>query len=345
MTRKLVCYDCGIACDLTQMRDERLVALRKLGAHKPTMPVEPRRLPVFNGDHVARGAPRRRSAFAQAKGARWRIRFGKLGRGAFISHLDTMRLLIRVFRRARVEMIYSKGFHPKPQLDVRAGARPRRGGAGRVVRRAHRLRRRRAETLLRAAARGGARGAASSTASPSSAPTSRRSRKPAGDAPTSRRGCRRRRRRCAPRVSWSRAVQKRGDQVDRRGAPSRRRAARRRRRGGATLRAALEWPAGGVILGFRLRIEPNGGAKPSEVIAALTGATPPEGTRYARTALWAQRDGGLVDPMALDSLRAAPVAAPPASEGTVVAGDPDGDTVTGTDGVLPVAAAAADSRN
>src|SRR6185295_18568676 len=30
--RKLVCYDCGVACDLSKMRDDRLVALRTLGA-------------------------------------------------------------------------------------------------------------------------------------------------------------------------------------------------------------------------------------------------------------------------------------------------------------------------
>ena len=34
--RKLVCYDCGVACDLTRMRADRLVALRALGAqHRP----------------------------------------------------------------------------------------------------------------------------------------------------------------------------------------------------------------------------------------------------------------------------------------------------------------------
>src|SRR5271166_4345530 len=33
--RKLVCYDCGIACDLGAMREQRLVFLRKLGAEQP----------------------------------------------------------------------------------------------------------------------------------------------------------------------------------------------------------------------------------------------------------------------------------------------------------------------
>jgi radical SAM family uncharacterized protein/radical SAM-linked protein len=40
--RRLVCYDCGIACDLGKMREERLVFLRKLGAHERPRPPEPR---------------------------------------------------------------------------------------------------------------------------------------------------------------------------------------------------------------------------------------------------------------------------------------------------------------
>ncbi|HEX4461050.1 MAG TPA: TIGR03960 family B12-binding radical SAM protein, partial [Polyangia bacterium] len=128
-TRKLVCFDCGISCDLTQMKSERLVALRKLDAHAP------KRLPVVNADgalvgvdataiampveyvpptppprKLGRGQRQAPVGFAQNEGVRWRIRYAKVGRTAFISHLDTMRLLMRLFRRARVEPIYSKGF-------------------------------------------------------------------------------------------------------------------------------------------------------------------------------------------------------------------------------------------
>src|SRR5690606_7774341 len=35
-TRRLVCYDCGIACDLDGMRSRRVDALSRLGAHAPT---------------------------------------------------------------------------------------------------------------------------------------------------------------------------------------------------------------------------------------------------------------------------------------------------------------------
>jgi hypothetical protein len=45
-----------------------------------------------------------------------RLRYTKLARAAFISHLDVMRLLARVFRRAGVPIGYTLGFHPKPNM-------------------------------------------------------------------------------------------------------------------------------------------------------------------------------------------------------------------------------------
>jgi radical SAM-linked protein len=304
------------------------------------VPVEPRRLPVFNGDHV-RGRTEAPAGFAQADGTRWRIRFGKLGRGAFISHLDTMRLLIRVFRRARLEMIYSKGFHPKPQLifapalglgvaalgeycDVKIDF----DGDGETL--LARLRAAAPEGLVvHAVAKLGAEDPAISklldradwAAWLPSAPAQFR---------TEELVVKRLQKRVWKTIDVARHLDGvrlvEGDEA-------------------ASLRAALEWPDGGVIVGFRLRIEPNGGAKPSEVIEALTGGEPPEGTRYARTAMWALRDIGLVEPMTLDRLRTAPVAAAPAAPGAVVAGDPDGAAVAGADGVLGVATADAGAGN
>jgi radical SAM family uncharacterized protein/radical SAM-linked protein len=107
--RKLVCFDCGVACDLTQMREERLHYLRILGAEtkpEPKVPVAPAR--------KSGRRPEPRPQFVQGEGHRYRLRYTKLGRAAFISHLDVMRLLARVFRRADVPVCYSLGFHPKP---------------------------------------------------------------------------------------------------------------------------------------------------------------------------------------------------------------------------------------
>ena len=121
--KKLVCYDCGVACDLTQMRDERLVYLRTLDAHDaPPLPVAENVNAIDEAPPVKTPAPRSRkhilpvTTFVQGEGVRYRVRYTKLGRVAFISHLDTSRLLQRLFRRADVPLNYSRGFHPKPEL-------------------------------------------------------------------------------------------------------------------------------------------------------------------------------------------------------------------------------------
>jgi radical SAM-linked protein len=108
--RRLVCYDCGVACDLTQMREERLVYLGQLGAERPPAPAEPVATP-------AEPKHRRPAAAApQGEPVRVRIAYQKLGRAAYRGHLDLVRLLPRVFRRAGMPLFYSRGFHPKPEM-------------------------------------------------------------------------------------------------------------------------------------------------------------------------------------------------------------------------------------
>ncbi|MBM4359181.1 MAG: TIGR03960 family B12-binding radical SAM protein, partial [Deltaproteobacteria bacterium] len=104
--RKLVCYDCGVACDMTAMRGERLVHLRKLGATtRDEAPVErkkrERQKPVV-GDPDA--------------GHRIRLRFEKVGAAALLGHLDLVRELPRICKRAGEKVLYGGGFNPKPQM-------------------------------------------------------------------------------------------------------------------------------------------------------------------------------------------------------------------------------------
>ena len=47
-----------------------------------------------------------------------RLRFEKTGRAIYISHLDMMRTMQRVFARAGLEMKYSEGFNPHPQISI-----------------------------------------------------------------------------------------------------------------------------------------------------------------------------------------------------------------------------------
>jgi radical SAM-linked protein len=118
--RRLVCYDCGIACDMTRMREQRVEFLQQMGAQSPTA----RRLPLaepavasspagtVRAPHPELGRPRQPGDREQ----RWRLTYEKLGPSALLGHLDFMRELGRVIRRAGLRPVYSKGFRPKPRL-------------------------------------------------------------------------------------------------------------------------------------------------------------------------------------------------------------------------------------
>jgi radical SAM-linked protein len=108
--RKLVCYDCGVACDLEHMRSERADFLVKLGA---------KQRPVVQAsvEQPARASkPRPPERPDQGQALRVRLAYRKLGRAAFSSHLDLVRLLPRLFRRLQLPMYYSLGFNSKPVL-------------------------------------------------------------------------------------------------------------------------------------------------------------------------------------------------------------------------------------
>jgi radical SAM family uncharacterized protein/radical SAM-linked protein len=112
--RKLVCYDCGVACDLVKMREDRLVALRTLGAEAPSSEV---RSP--KSDRETERAERVRLAGHKGAGAAYttyRVRFAKVGRAAFLGHLDLVRLFARSLRRAKLPLAMTRGYAPKPRL-------------------------------------------------------------------------------------------------------------------------------------------------------------------------------------------------------------------------------------
>ncbi|MBI4821845.1 MAG: TIGR03960 family B12-binding radical SAM protein [Deltaproteobacteria bacterium] len=111
--RKLVCYNCGIACDLDHMRDERLVFLGKLGAVEA--PVQKER--SERGEallRIEKGLTPH--DFKQGVAARYRIRFKKLPPFSLEGHLDLVRTLPQILRRAKVRTYYSEGFSPKPVM-------------------------------------------------------------------------------------------------------------------------------------------------------------------------------------------------------------------------------------
>ena len=139
--RKLVCYDCGVACDLSKMREDRLVALRVLGATDRPQPRAGASTADAGGELVdvserGGGSPAERGGnaghdrdTARAERVRlnghmgagapystYRIRFAKIGRAAFLGHLDLVRLLARTLRRADLPIAMTRGFSPKPRL-------------------------------------------------------------------------------------------------------------------------------------------------------------------------------------------------------------------------------------
>jgi radical SAM family uncharacterized protein/radical SAM-linked protein len=112
--KSLVCYDCGIACDLGAMRDERLVYLGKLGAeHRRPPPPSPLEAPARVGTSDKKRLP---VTFVQGQPRRYRFAYTKLGASALLSHLDLIRALPRTFRRLDLPVFYSTGFHPKPEM-------------------------------------------------------------------------------------------------------------------------------------------------------------------------------------------------------------------------------------
>jgi len=137
--RRLVCYDCGVACDMTRMRTRRVDYLRDMGALEPKPRVA---LPVVAGEavvagqlvvapepaapldpasppaipRVLRGPERHRPPQPAGRVVKYRLRYAKLGAAALLGHLDLIRELGRVIRRAGMQVHYSQGFHPKPSM-------------------------------------------------------------------------------------------------------------------------------------------------------------------------------------------------------------------------------------
>ncbi|MEZ4385786.1 MAG: TIGR03936 family radical SAM-associated protein, partial [Nannocystaceae bacterium] len=130
--RRLVCYDCGIACDMSEMRIERLDSLRELDAvHTQREAAE-----AAQASAAADVIPAARltshlqslagfskldedSAFKEAAEAaftRVRVHFAKRGAMRYMGHLDLLRVIPRMLRRARLEVAFSRGFNPIPRM-------------------------------------------------------------------------------------------------------------------------------------------------------------------------------------------------------------------------------------
>lgn len=109
-SRKLICYDCGLGCDLTQMRSERGEYLLQMGAIEV-----PEVLPNPEPGQVR--APKAEKFEQQGEAIGYRVVYTKLGRCQYLAHSDLVRTLPRIIRRAGLAAYYSQGYHPKPVME------------------------------------------------------------------------------------------------------------------------------------------------------------------------------------------------------------------------------------
>jgi radical SAM family uncharacterized protein/radical SAM-linked protein len=105
--KRLVCYSCGVECDLKGMVEERRDFLTSMNALK-------------NVEYVRPEAPKsiveRREKRGQNVGYTYRVNFSKIGSLSFISHLDLQKVLQRIFKRAEIKALLSEGYNARPLI-------------------------------------------------------------------------------------------------------------------------------------------------------------------------------------------------------------------------------------
>ncbi len=118
--RKLVCYHCGVACDLDAMKAERVDFLQRMGSERsdsldegaPEMTVL---APLQPGERRSKGTmkPPVRPP-KEGRKVRYRLRYEKTGLAALTGHLDLVREMPRLVRRAGLRSWLTQGFKPRP---------------------------------------------------------------------------------------------------------------------------------------------------------------------------------------------------------------------------------------
>ena len=104
--KRLVCYHCGVECDLKGMVEERRDFLERVDAIEDLPYERPVRREIVDT----------REKRGQWLGHIYRISFSKIGPLTFTSHLDLQKIMMRVFKRAGVEVLYSEGFKLRPLM-------------------------------------------------------------------------------------------------------------------------------------------------------------------------------------------------------------------------------------
>ncbi len=106
--KRLVCYHCGIACDLKGMVEERRDYLTEIKAFDDEEYVQPEVLKKNILDF--------REKRGQFLGYKYRIKFSKLGPISFVGHLDLQKIMGRIFKRADIKVLFSEGYNQRPLI-------------------------------------------------------------------------------------------------------------------------------------------------------------------------------------------------------------------------------------
>ena len=104
--KRLVCYSCGVECDLKGMVEERKDFLKRMDAIEEDSYVRPERKKIVDT----------REKRGQWVGYKYRVSFAKIGPLSFISHLDLQKIMMRIFKRADIKMLYSEGYKLRPLI-------------------------------------------------------------------------------------------------------------------------------------------------------------------------------------------------------------------------------------
>jgi radical SAM family uncharacterized protein/radical SAM-linked protein len=71
---------------------------------------------LFDSWHGSREKPTAKPKGSREGGRKYRLDFTKLEKARYLSHLELVRLFIRACRRARMDLVYSGGYHPMPKV-------------------------------------------------------------------------------------------------------------------------------------------------------------------------------------------------------------------------------------
>ncbi len=123
-SQPLLCYNCGLECDLTVSRAhlEKAHAMHvEVRTYSDrTASLRPESTPLVQIGKAQGFGDRTGSKSADVlkveQSRKYRAGFAKLDEVKYLSHLDLTRALPRAFRRAQVRLGYSQGFHPMPLI-------------------------------------------------------------------------------------------------------------------------------------------------------------------------------------------------------------------------------------